>query len=113
MNFEEEGTDSILIALSHHQRREALNILREANRPLALADLALELTHQLEDTSCETETQRQAERLQIELYHCHIPKLESAGLVEFDTDQNVVLLTEAAGDTDILDLEFELTATGQ
>lgn len=113
MNFEREDADSILIAVSHHQRRETLNILREANRPLALADLALELSRQLEDTSCEDETRRQADSLRLQLYHCHIPKLEAAGLVDLDTEQNVVSLTESASDMDVLDIEFELTATGQ
>lgn len=106
-------TDEILIALSHHQRRETLKILRTIGRPLALADLAIELTRQLENIDSTVEEQQRAERLKLELYHCHIPRLSDVGLVEYNEARNVVALTETATDSDVVTAEQELTAFGQ
>ena len=104
-----DDVDKILAALSHHQRRETLNILRNAGRSLALADLSIELTLELEDFDSKAEAKKRAERLQIELYHSHVPRLEEAGLIDYNVDRNVVALTDTATDGDLVETEEELT----
>lgn len=104
-----DDVDEILVALSHHERREALNILRTAGRPLALADLAVELARKLEDFDSKVEEKERAERSKLELYHRHIPRLAEAGLLDYDEDRNVVALTDTATDGDFVETEQELT----
>lgn len=116
MNFEDErstdGVNKLVAVLSHHHRREVLTILRTRNQPLALADLATELVRQLENVSDETEAKRQAKQLQVELYHCHIPKLTDAELVESDPALKTVEATKKANDIDTLEVETRIPALG-
>lgn len=116
MNFEDERSieevNELVAAVSHHQRREILKILRTSDRPLALADLAIELVRHLEEISDETEAKRQAEQRQIELYHRHIPKLVDVGLVEYDPALKTVEATEKATDIDALAVETRIPAFG-
>lgn len=102
--------DELLVAISHHQRREALNVLHEANSPLAVADLAGDLVRQLEECPDDLEANRQTERLKIELYHCHLPKLAAAGLVTFDPKRNVVSLTDTRLDSEMFEVGAESPA---
>ena len=55
---------------------------------------------------------RQAEQLQVELYHCHIPKLADAELVEYDSALKTVEATEKATDIDALEVETRIPAFG-
>lgn len=105
-----DDVDEILVALSHHQRRETLDILREAGCPLAVADLSVELARKLEDFHSEHEAKKRAEQLQVELYHCHVPRLAEAGLLEYNEDRRVVTLTETASESTVVDTERELAA---
>lgn len=113
MNFVRDHTsdevNTLVTTLSHHHRRETLSILRETDRPLALADLAITLARRQAVGCGMVEAKRQAEQLQIELYHCHVPKLEAAGLVAYDSERSVVGLTESGRDEAIIDAEAELT----
>lgn len=113
MNFVRNHTpdevNALVTSLSHHHRRETLSILRDSDRPLALADLAITLVRRQAVEGGNVEAKRQAEQLQIELYHCHVPKLEAAGLVAYDSERNVVTLTESGRDEAIIEAEAELS----
>lgn len=117
MNFEHgrsaDEVDELVAAVSHHHRREALEVLRSANRPLALADLATELVRRNGEDSAKEAIKQQAERLQLQLYHCHVPKLAEAGLVEYNAARKTVSLTEKASEIDVLDVKTEIAALGQ
>lgn len=79
-------------ALAHARRRFAIDILSDATAPMALADLAAEIAaRESGGTGAHLEQQK---RVQTDLYHCHVPKLEAAGLVEFDRERRTVRLVE-------------------
>lgn len=81
-------------ALANARRRQALRVLCESDAPLALADLAREVAAREESG---TEASDEAiERVQISLYHVHLPKLEESGVVEFDPSQRTVSLAETS-----------------
>ena len=87
--------DSIFGVLSNRRCRLALYRLSDAGTPLALADLAREITEdgaRPGDSDIETLYQR--------LYHVDIPKLVESGLVVYDPDSNAVALSKIGEDLD-------------
>lgn len=87
----EEEHSQYLEALAHRRRREALAALQEQGESMTL----VELSHHLMD-AFRGPNQNEAKRLQLTLHHRHLPKLDDAGLVEFDPDEKTVTPTERA-----------------
>lgn len=85
--------------LQDRRRRYVLRCLRTSETPMALADLADELVRWETDAS-PSAVQDARERLYASLYHCHLPELANKGLIEFDTDQNLVSSCEAVESVD-------------
>lgn len=83
-------------ALAHARRRQTLRILDATESPMALDDLALELTIREQEAPASRIDEDQTQRCSIALYHRHLPKLAAAGMVEFDTDQQTVTLNGSA-----------------
>lgn len=81
----------LLRALAHERRREVLGVLGDHQRSLGL----VELTHQVVEEG-ENLDRYDAERIYISLYHHHLPRLDDAGLVEYDDGRNTVTITERA-----------------
>lgn len=86
--------DTVFELCSDGQRRVVLAILAAEQRALTTDDLAKAIvkhTHQkpLEEISGET-----ISRIKIALYHTHLPKVEAAGLIDFDPDREVAEPTE-------------------
>lgn len=80
--------------LADARRRQTLQVLCEADEPLALEDLAREVAaREGSDTGASEE---EIERVLISLYHIHVPKLEANGIVEFDSSQRTVALSESS-----------------
>lgn len=92
------GDDETVLAvvLSNTRRRYIVRILREADAPLALADLARELLGREQEGPESAIDHEHVRRCQIRLYHTHVPCLADAGLVTFDSDRRTVTLTESA-----------------
>lgn len=77
-------------ALANTWRRQALAILRDAESPMSLADLAKEVAgHEQERPRAEPDEEL-IECIYISLYHAHIPKLEALDLVEFRPEERTV-----------------------
>ena len=78
--------DELFEALTHRRRRRVLGLLRAAGEPTSLSAVARELAA---DADCDDPV----ERIEITLYHRHVPKLEATGLVAFDTERRTLRLT--------------------
>lgn len=104
----DEGRDDlsredVFDALGHDRRRRVLDVLDEAGTALSLSDLARSVArrehaprHPMDET---------VKRVRISLYHRHVPKLEDAGLVDYDPDDRTVgLEAPVAGIPDRADL---------
>ena len=72
--------------LSDRRRREVLAVLRGADRPLALADLAADLVRRERDGTPEGPDYEAIRRCRLALHHKHVPKLVEAGLVRYDPE---------------------------
>lgn len=104
------NTNELLSLLSGRLRRSALRSLAAADGPVAIADLSRDVVRALEDrTDAEPSTDTDLETVravEVELYHCHLPKLADHGLVAVDRDRNAVEL-RSAGEAIVERLEAE------
>lgn len=85
--------DHVFAALAHHRRRATLECLQH-HQEMALADLADELAvreHGMTIDGIPPDTVREC---YLSLYHCHIPKLADAHLVQYDQDTDLVAITD-------------------
>lgn len=79
-------TDTIRAALGDDDRRLLLAVLTEQDGADRLSPLARKI-------AARTSGPDREEHLRITLYHNHVPRLESAGLLEYDDDRELVELT--------------------
>lgn len=89
---ESTGADrgELSAVLDDQLRLDVLSRLQQADVPVSLADLAVELARQEVDD--EDDRWARAECYWIQLYHTHVPSLEEADLVEYDRDRRTVAL---------------------
>lgn len=89
-----QDDDIAVSTLADPNRRRVLRTLRDAGSRLSLADLATEIARRESDSETDDVPWEQASNYHVMLYHCHLPKLEAAGLVDFDADQKMVAPVE-------------------
>lgn len=83
-------TDTLFDALADDQRRALLAVLAEVAEPLDVETLA-EIVGDHDTTGPDAEfPAADSTRMEIALHHRHLPKLEDAGLVTYDTDAGTV-----------------------
>ncbi|OIB58333.1 DUF7344 domain-containing protein [Natrialba sp. SSL1] len=86
--------DSILHLCQDQHRRIVLAVLAAEQRSLTLNDLTqtvLKYNHHSQLTEVSKDVLAE---IRLSLYHVHIPKLASEGLVSYDTDRQLVEPTE-------------------
>lgn len=72
--------------LASEQRRQAIAVLSFADAPVDLDDL----THAVATRGEQSDDEESIERIKITLHHIHLPKMEDFGVLEYDTEGNVV-----------------------
>lgn len=86
--------DQVLHVLANEQRRNVLTALETTRTPIALADLAIELARRKTgdyDSDLMFET---AKQIRVRLHHCHLPKLEEIGLIDYTIEKKLVSLSD-------------------
>lgn len=86
--------DTAFDLLSNARRRFVLRRLQEAGEGVELGDLATELSAVENDVPRDDLSSKQRKRTYVSLYQTHIPKLEEAGVVSYNSDSGVVRPTE-------------------
>jgi hypothetical protein len=94
MNVESLAFDSVLDLCQHQHRRIVLGTLTGEQRSLSLDDLTevvLKYNHQtpLAEASEDVITE-----IRLSLYHLHLPKLTTEGLINYDSERQLVDPTE-------------------
>ncbi|TYT62782.1 DUF7344 domain-containing protein [Natrialba swarupiae] len=84
--------DRVVRLLTDEANRAVLEALDDAGSPLSIDELAAELVSQETFVVDELEYDECLERARISLYHARLPKLDEAGLVEYDPETAVVSL---------------------
>lgn len=87
--------DAVLDLCSKKHRRIVLAVLAEQQRSLTVDDLTKAIVKHNHHTPLTKVSSETITQIKISLYHCHIPKLADAGLIEFDADRELVEPNEA------------------
>jgi hypothetical protein len=88
--------DDVFEILSSPRRRYLLYHLRTAGEPIELIELAEHVAAWENDVDREELTAQERKRVYVSLYQTHVPKLDEAGIVDYDPDSGVVALTRRA-----------------
>lgn len=98
---EELSQDTLFSLLSNPRRRFVLQYLNRVDAPVTLRDLSVEAAAWENETDAENLTDQQRKRVQVSLYQTHIPALEEAGIIEYDSDSGEITLTDRADDLNV------------
>jgi Flp pilus assembly protein TadB len=93
-NQDRLSRDTVFDILSSPRRRYVLYYLRKEGGPVELTDLAAKLAEWEYDVSSEELTEQQRKRIYVSLYQTHVPRLASAGLIDYDSDSGLITLTD-------------------
>jgi HSP20 family molecular chaperone IbpA len=88
--------DQIFELLSNKRRRWMIRYLDSANEPVSLQDFITHVAAKEEGTSPDSVSRKYYKRIQVGLIQTHLPKLQDAGVVEYDEKKRTVTLTDAA-----------------
>lgn len=94
MSRESIDFDTVLDLCRDQHRRIVLAVLAEEHRSLTVNDLSrtiLKYNHQTQVTEVSEEVLAE---IRLSLYHEHIPKLESEGVIEYDPERKHLVPTE-------------------
>jgi DNA-binding transcriptional ArsR family regulator len=94
MPDEKLSRDRVFDILSSPRRRYVLYYLREYGGPVELTDLAEELAAWENDTTVTEISPQARKRVYVSLYQTHVPKLDEAGLIEYDSDSGELRLSD-------------------
>lgn len=103
--------DTVHELLANERRRTVLRCLRE-HGPLVLPDLADEVARVEHDSPLPQIPEDDVLCVYLSLWHSHVPKLSSAGVVSYDQDRDRVTLGENAAFVDEFSAENLVTGEG-
>ena len=104
---DDQAIDTIFSLLRHRYRRDVVEILSERESPLPLRDLAATIAAgETESDRASTETTHEVATA---LHHVHLPKLDDADVIDYDTETSTVTPVR----TDALVPFLTLTVDGQ
>lgn len=92
--------DVVFELLSSPRRRYILYHLRQTNEPVELTTLAEQVAAWENETDVDTITEQERKRVYVSLYQTHIPRLDEAGVIEYDKDSGMVSLASQAREID-------------
>jgi hypothetical protein len=81
--------------LKNSRRRSVIRYLLEHDGSGVLSDVAEEIAAEENDVTVRELSSDQRKRVYIALYQCHLPKMDSLGLVEYDKDRGTIELQDS------------------
>ncbi|ELY87156.1 DUF7344 domain-containing protein [Natrinema altunense] len=88
--------DVIFELLKNRRRREVLAYLLDADETVTLGELAEQIAAWENDTEVNALSSDQRKRVYVALYQTHLPKMDDAGIVEYDQDRGLISLADNA-----------------
>ncbi len=86
----ELSTDQIFHILQNERRRNVLRYLQDTDGPVRMRDVAEQVAAWEHDTTVEALSSDQRQRVYIPLYQSHLPKLDKAGIIEYQKSRGIV-----------------------
>lgn len=96
-------------ALSDQNRRLALSCLEGEDGTVSVESLATDVVAERDDVRPAEVSDDERRSAVVQLYHVHLPKLDEAGLVSFDYEENAVSRTTSGVAEQTADLLHEST----
>jgi hypothetical protein len=106
-NIETLSTDEAYDILSDQRRRYAIHHLKQLDTAVSVQDLAEQVAAWENEKPIEQLNSQERKRVYISLYQSHLSTLDDEGIVEYDEENGMVSLTDAA---DELNIYFEVVA---
>jgi hypothetical protein len=97
--------------LKNRRRRETISYLLDHDGQSTLSDLAEHIAALENGIEVVQLSSDQRKRVYIGLYQCHLPKLDKAGVIDFDKNRGTVLLKESVADQLVPYLQPEQSAS--
>lgn len=97
---QELSQDLVFDILSNTRRRMVLYYLRQHSGPATVQEIAEEIAALENDIDPSELSRQQQKRVYVSLYQTHLPKLETAGVIEYDDEDGRVSLSARAMDID-------------
>ena len=88
--------DVIFELLKNRRRREVLKYLLEAEETVTLGELAEQIAAWENNTEVNALNSDQRKRVYVALYQTHLPKMDDAGIVDYDQDRGLISLADNA-----------------
>ena len=88
--------DVIFDVLKNERRRLVLQYLWEQGSPAQLGPLADYITAVENDKAVADITSSERKRVYVGLYQCHLPRMHSAKIIDFDRNRGTISLTDSA-----------------
>ncbi len=92
--------DVVFELLSSPRRRYILYYLRQSEEAVELTTLAEQVAAWENETDVDNITEQERKRVYVSLYQTHIPRLDEAGVIEYDKDSGMVALASQAREID-------------
>ncbi|MFH5799925.1 hypothetical protein [Haladaptatus sp. CMAA 1911] len=92
--------DMVFDVLKNQRRRYALHYLKQAEETVQLSDLAEQVAAWENDTTVGAISAAERKRVYTALYQSHLPKLDDAGIVDYNQNRGIVELSTAAEQLD-------------
>jgi hypothetical protein len=96
LGSEADVDGNVFDLLANERRRHVLSCLRAVDGSLSMAELAETVAAAESDRPASAVTSEQVDRVQLTLYHVHVPKLAAAGVACYDENQDAVSLPNAS-----------------
>lgn len=87
--------DVVFDLLKNQRRRRVLRYLEE-NEEATLSDIAEHIAALENEKEVEQLSSSERKRTYVGLYQCHLPRMDDAGVIEFNADRGVVKLNDRA-----------------
>lgn len=87
--------------LRNQRRRYVLQYLKQDERPIELGDLAQQVAAWEYETNLDGVTPEQRKRVYTTLQQTHLPKMDEAGILRFDSDSGVIESTARTRDISV------------
>ncbi len=91
----------IFEVLRNQRRRYVLQFLKQDGNPVELGDLAQQVAAWEYETTLEDVTPEQRKRVYTTLQQTHLPKMDTAGILRFDSDEGIIEPTDRTNDLNV------------
>ena len=98
---EQLSKGEIFEVLRNQRRRYVLQFLKQDAKPVELGDLAQQVAAWEYETNVDDVTPEQRKRVYTTLQQTHLPKMDTAGILQFDSDAGVIRPTDRTSDLNI------------